>query len=94
MLRQCEASVDRPTCSSSGWGEPDDISALRSCVASSDVAIEVSSPITAVYRVFATWMERHEQRAHLAEMDSRMLNDMGLDKVDALNEAAKPFWRA
>ena len=57
-------------------------------------AIEVSSPITAAYRVFATWMERHEQRAHLAEMDSRMLSDMGLDKVDALNEAAKPFWRA
>ena len=57
-------------------------------------AIEVSSPITAAYRVFATWMERHEQRAHLAEMDHRMLSDMGLDKVDALNEAAKPFWRA
>lgn len=57
-------------------------------------AIEVSSPITAVYRVFATWMERHEQRAHLAEMDDRMLSDIGLNKIDALNEAAKPFWRA
>lgn len=56
--------------------------------------IEVSSPFTAAYRVFATWMERHEQRARLVEMDSRMLRDMGLDKVDALNEAAKPFWRA
>ncbi|WP_425407207.1 DUF1127 domain-containing protein [Hwanghaeella sp.] len=55
---------------------------------------EASSPLTAAYRVVATWMERHEQRARLAEMDGRTLRDMGLDKVDALNEAAKPFWRA
>ena len=57
-------------------------------------AFEVSSPFTAVYRVIATWMERHEQRARLADMDGRMLRDMGLDKGDARQEAAKPFWRA
>lgn len=57
-------------------------------------SFEVSSPISAAYRVVATWMQRHEQRSRLVEMDSRMLRDMGLDKVDALNEAAKPFWRA
>ena len=57
-------------------------------------AMEVSSPVTAAYRVFATWMERHEQRSRLAEMDARILRDMGLDPVDAMNEAAKPFWRA
>jgi len=57
-------------------------------------AMDLSSPFTAGYRVIATWMERHEHRARLAEMDSRMLRDMGLDKIDALNEAAKPFWRA
>ena len=56
--------------------------------------MDVSSPFTAAYRVFTTWMERHEQRARLAEMDSRILRDMGLDQVDAMNEAAKPFWRA
>lgn len=57
-------------------------------------AIDVSSPFTAAYRVFTTWVERHEQRARLANMDARILRDMGLDRVDALNEAAKPFWRA
>lgn len=57
-------------------------------------AIEVSSPFAAAYSVFTTWMERHEQRARLADMDDRILRDMGMDKVDALNEAAKPFWRA
>lgn len=57
-------------------------------------AMDVSSPFTAAYRVVTTWMERHEQRSRLVEMDGRMLRDMGMDKVDALNEAAKPFWRA
>ena len=57
-------------------------------------SVEVSSPFAAAYHLFATWMERHEQRARLSEMDGRMLRDMGMDRVDAMHEAAKPFWRA
>ena len=42
----------------------------------------------------AEWQERHEQRAHLAGMDGRMLKDIGISAVDAAHEAGKPFWKA
>ena len=42
----------------------------------------------------AEWQERHEQRAHLAGMDDRMLKDIGVSSVDAAREADKPFWKA
>ncbi len=57
-------------------------------------AFDLSSPFTAAFSTVVTWMERHEQRRTLAEMDSRLLQDMGMDRVDALHEAAKPFWQA
>lgn len=41
-----------------------------------------------------TWQARQLQRAHLAELDDRLLRDMGLTRSDVAREAAKPFWRA
>lgn len=40
------------------------------------------------------WHERSYQRHLLAEMDDRMLSDIGLERHDVLEETAKPFWRA
>lgn len=39
------------------------------------------------------WIERLQQRRELAELDSRMLEDIGLDKAAVERELAKPFWR-
>jgi len=39
------------------------------------------------------WIERLQQRRELAELDSRMLDDIGLDKAAVERELAKPFWR-
>lgn len=33
-------------------------------------------------------------RRHLAELDSHMLNDIGLSEADRRRECARPFWRA
>ncbi len=46
-----------------------------------------------LFNRLAEWQERHEQRAHLAAMDDRMLKDIGVSTVDAAHESAKPFWR-
>lgn len=46
----------------------------------------------APFAALATWGERLKQRAALAEMDERMLKDIGVSRVDALTEADKPFW--
>lgn len=42
----------------------------------------------------ATWSERMAQRQHLVELDNRLLDDIGMDRGEALKEADKPFWRA
>ncbi|MEO1090333.1 MAG: DUF1127 domain-containing protein [Pseudomonadota bacterium] len=39
-----------------------------------------------------TWYIRSKQRRALAELDDRMLRDLGLTRHDVLKEAAKPFW--
>ena len=40
------------------------------------------------------WQARADERLRLAQMDDRMLGDMGLSRAEAAHEAALPFWRA
>ncbi|MDH3233584.1 MAG: DUF1127 domain-containing protein [Alphaproteobacteria bacterium] len=44
-------------------------------------------------RILFVWQERSRGRFALAQLDERMLRDIGLSRVDALREASKPFWR-
>ncbi len=53
-----------------------------------------SSTFKAVVTVLALWIERYEQRRHLAELDDRMLSDIGVSRGDARVEADKRFWMA
>lgn len=39
------------------------------------------------------WNERARQRRQLARLDDYLLRDIGLSRVDAEQEARKPFWR-
>ena len=41
-----------------------------------------------------TWVQRSRQRRALAELDDRLLRDIGLTPSQAEREAAKPFWCA
>lgn len=43
--------------------------------------------------LIAAWRERHASRAALRRLDDHMLADIGLSRVDAEIEIAKPFWR-
>jgi uncharacterized protein YjiS (DUF1127 family) len=43
--------------------------------------------------VLLAWQERAGQRRRLAEMEDRLLADMGFGRAEAFAEAAKPFWR-
>jgi uncharacterized protein YjiS (DUF1127 family) len=47
----------------------------------------------AAVRTVLVWMERSQQRRALAELDDRLLRDIGLTREDALQECANPFWR-
>ncbi|WP_343715880.1 DUF1127 domain-containing protein [Inquilinus sp.] len=39
------------------------------------------------------WLERARTRRQLDALTDHELRDLGLDRGDALREAAKPFWR-
>jgi uncharacterized protein YjiS (DUF1127 family) len=43
--------------------------------------------------VVALWHERALQRRALAELDERLLRDLGITRCDAEMESSKPFWR-
>jgi uncharacterized protein YjiS (DUF1127 family) len=40
------------------------------------------------------WAHRIESRRELAGLSDQALRDIGITRVDAINEASKPFWRA
>ena len=53
------------------------------------------SAIKAVFNfpsLLVEWQKRDEMRNHLAQMDARMLQDMGLTETDVRREIEKPFW--
>jgi uncharacterized protein YjiS (DUF1127 family) len=39
------------------------------------------------------WHDRARQRRALRAIGDDMLHDIGVSRIDALNEARKPFWR-
>ncbi len=39
------------------------------------------------------WAQRTRQRRQLMELDDQHLKDIGVSRVDALQEYHKPFWR-
>lgn len=39
------------------------------------------------------WEERHRTRKALAQLDNRLLDDIGITRADAQLETQRPFWR-
>ncbi len=63
----------------------------------SPAAYFAQSMAKAVARLFEAvliWQERDKQRRALAELDARMLKDLGLSWADVERELRKPFWSA
>lgn len=56
--------------------------------------IDVLSIIEGLGRAVYAWQERADQRHQLANLDDRMLADIGVDRVTIAAETGKPFWRA
>ncbi len=47
--------------------------------------------VTATDRLL-DWIDRVRSRRQLAALDDRLLRDIGVGRIDAEREAAKPFW--
>jgi uncharacterized protein YjiS (DUF1127 family) len=46
----------------------------------------------ATMRAVWFWMERSRQRRALADLDDRLLRDIGLTRDEARRECGNPFW--
>ena len=49
--------------------------------------------VSRVVDLMLTWSDRMRQRRHLAELDDRLLQDIGVSRADIENEISRPFWR-
>lgn len=61
---------------------------------SSSILGDLANGFFAAVGVIAAWHDRWQQRRSLAELDSRLLSDIGLEPYEARRETRKPFWVA
>lgn len=59
-----------------------------------DAASSAGALMRSLYDTLRGWQRRYEGRRRLAELDDRLLRDVGLTRAQVIAEAAKPFWRA
>ena len=50
--------------------------------------------LTRVWAQLRDWRETYRQRRALLGLSDTMLKDIGISRVDALQEGGKPFWRS
>ncbi len=53
----------------------------------------VINPVKRLLKTLEIWVDRVNQRKQLAKLDDRMLKDIGITRIEANREIAKPFWR-
>lgn len=58
----------------------------------SDRGLNGVSILERVTAAVGSYMSRFKQRADLADLDDRMLIDIGVSHADRLRETEKPFW--
>lgn len=46
-----------------------------------------------VLAILSLWMQRYQQRKQLAQLDARLLRDVGLSHEQVRAEINKPFWK-
>jgi uncharacterized protein YjiS (DUF1127 family) len=57
------------------------------------VRLSSTPSLRAAWRLLGRWSARRRQRADLADLDTRLLADIGVSPQEARREAATPFWR-
>jgi len=53
----------------------------------------VIDPSKSLFKAVKFWIKRAHQRRQLGKLDQRILEDIGVSRVAANREIAKPFWR-
>lgn len=56
-------------------------------------AFNLRSALMGIVATICSWQRRDEERQHLADLDDRLLSDIGLTRGQVQAEICKPFWR-
>ena len=51
------------------------------------------NPFSRLVQLLVLWDSRRRQRQDLADLDDRMLADIGISREEARRETNQPFWR-
>ncbi len=54
----------------------------------------VKRVVSAAFETLLAWQQHSFDRGHLASLDHRLIQDMGMTRSDVAYEVAKPFWRS
>lgn len=54
----------------------------------------LSHAVEQIFDTLSVWHQRMVTRHELAQLDERMLRDIGVSRLDVEGEITKPFWRA
>jgi uncharacterized protein YjiS (DUF1127 family) len=55
--------------------------------------LDVNGRFHAMLETLQAWQTRARTRRELSGLSAAQLRDIGIDRIDADSEAAKPFWR-
>jgi uncharacterized protein YjiS (DUF1127 family) len=55
---------------------------------------QVVAPVARGIEILLLWQRRANERHALAQLDDRILRDLGLSRSEVARELRKPFWRA
>jgi uncharacterized protein YjiS (DUF1127 family) len=69
------------------------MSTIPAVTATRIAVAETPSILETVLAWLFAWHHATRSRAMLAELDDRMLADIGISRADAQREVEKPFWR-
>ena len=70
------------------------VAAPRLASVPADLGRAVLGALGAALFLLIRWQDRLLERDRLAELEPRLLDDMGLDADDVAAELRRPFWRA
>lgn len=57
-----------------------------------DESVSVAQRVHAGWHQLRRWKTLHDQRRQLASLSDATLKDIGLSRLDAEQEASRPFW--
>ena len=55
--------------------------------------LKIEALLIKLFDTLQLWIERHQQRKQLSQLNEHLLKDIGISHSEVWHETQKPFWR-